>query len=421
MERKESMHFNKETPQIMWIDLNSAFATAEQQAHPSLRGKPLGVTNRISRECCVIAASYEAKDLGIKTGCRRSEAVQLYPKFILLETDPPKYHNVYKNLMRIMKDYSSNIQMKSIDEGIIDFHGTKQMRAGRSIQDIGLEIKQRVLEDIGNYTTINVGIGPNRFLAKTAAGLNKPDGLNVIDHTNIIDVYKKMDLQDLTGIADGFGSRLRASGVHTPMQFLETSEQTLQKVIFKSVNGSYWHKRLRGFEVDDRETNLGMVGRQWVIGNPNADEKYLRSCLHYLSETTGLKLRSKSVNARGVCVWLRYQDGHYFKERQMYKTAVHTDQDIWLRTSRLFEKRPPGALTTMGMFLYQLSNSNYSQLSLFDNQEKAESLSEAIDEINELYGTFTIHSTDTLEGKKHVKQKIPFGGTEYFDLLLKTA
>jgi len=413
--------FNKENPQIMWIDLNSAFAMAEQQARPSLRGKPLGVTNRISRECCVIAASYEAKSLGIKTGCRRSDAVALYPKFILLETDPPKYHNVYKKLMRIMKDYSINIEMKSIDEGIIDFHNTEKMHQGRSLKEIGHEIKQRVKEDIGSYTTINVGIGANRFLAKTAAGLNKPDGLDVIDTTNIIDVYKKLELQDLTGIADGFGSRLRAQRIDTPIKFLEATEQTLNKQIFKSVNGSYWHKRLRGYEVDNRETNLGMVGRQWVIGNPNADDSYLRSCLHFLSETTGIKLRSRSVRARGVCVWLGYQDGTGWKERKMYKTSVHSNQDIWLRASRLFEQRPKGAITTMGMYLYKLSSSNHSQLSLFDDQEKAENLTTAMDEINELYGSFTIHSVDTLEGKKHVKQKIPFGGTEYFNLLLKTA
>ena len=82
---------NREEPQIMHIDLNSAFASAEQQAWPSLRGRPMGVTNRLSKECCVIAASYEAKALGIKVGVRRTEALALCPDFIMLETDPSKY------------------------------------------------------------------------------------------------------------------------------------------------------------------------------------------------------------------------------------------------------------------------------------------------------------------------------------------
>ena len=114
---------NTEKAMVMHIDLNSAFATAEQQAHPSLRGKAMGVTNRLSKECCVIAASYEAKALGIKVGTRRSEAVAICPQFIMLETDPPKYHAVYQKLIKIMRSYSPNIKMKSIDEGIIDFHG----------------------------------------------------------------------------------------------------------------------------------------------------------------------------------------------------------------------------------------------------------------------------------------------------------
>ncbi len=115
---------NPEAPQIMHIDLNSAFATTEQQAHPSLRGRPMGVTNRISKYCCVIAASYEAKALGIKGGWRLDDALRVCPDFIILESDPPKYHYMYQQLARIMKTYSPNIKMKSIDEGIIDFHGT---------------------------------------------------------------------------------------------------------------------------------------------------------------------------------------------------------------------------------------------------------------------------------------------------------
>ena len=108
---------------IMHIDLNSAFATTEQQAHPHLRGKPMGVTNRLSKECCVIAASYEAKAIGIKVGMRRTEAMAICPSFVLLETDPPKYNAVYQKLIKIMRSYSPKIKMKSIDEGIIDFHG----------------------------------------------------------------------------------------------------------------------------------------------------------------------------------------------------------------------------------------------------------------------------------------------------------
>jgi DNA polymerase-4 len=269
---------NREEPKIMHIDLNSAFASAEQQAWPSLRGRPMGVTNRLSPECCVIAASYEAKALGIKVGVRRSEALALCPDFVMLETDPSKYTFMYKNLIRIMKDYSPNIKMKSIDEGIIDFHGMEPTRKGRSLEDIGYEIKKRMFKEVGNYMRINVGIGPNRFLAKMAAGWHKPDGLDTLDYHNLIGFYESIALEDITGISDGYGSRLRAHGINTPIQFLEANDELLRRRVFKSINGLHWYERLRGYEVDDYETHLGMVGRQWVVATPSNNDDYL--CWH---------------------------------------------------------------------------------------------------------------------------------------------
>ena len=281
---------NKEKPMVMHIDLNSAFATTEQQAHPSLRGRPIGVTNRISKECCVIAASYEAKALGIKVGTRLSEAKAICPEFIMLETDAPKYNRVYEKLVKIMKVYSPNIKMKSIDEGIIDFHGCEPTLNGRTLVDIGYEIKQRVKDDIGDWMKINVGIGPNRFLAKQAAGWHKPDGLDVIDHTNLIKYYQDIDMLDISGIAERYQARLNSFDIFTPMQFLAANEYKLKKQVFKSVVGTYWYQRLRGYEIDDFETNLGMIGRQWVVKDPSDKDDYLLPCLSYLCETTGMKL-----------------------------------------------------------------------------------------------------------------------------------
>lgn len=413
---------NKEDPKIMHIDLNSAFASAEQQAWPQLRGRPMGVTNRLSKECCVIAASYEAKALGIKVGVRKSEAMALCPDFIMLETDPSKYTHMYKSLIRIMKDYSPNIKMKSIDEGIIDFHGTAAMHRDRSLVDIGYEIKQRFKREVGSHMRINVGIGPNRFLAKTAAGLHKPDGLDMIDHKNLIDIYKGMELEDITGIAEGYGSRLRAHGIMTPLQFLEADENLLRRKVFKSINGLHWHQRLRGFEVDDYQTKLGMVGRQWVVRHATNDDELLRSCFHYLVQTTGMKLRYRNVEARGVCVWVSFSMGGGWSDKRMLKQPIYRDQDIWLHASRLFDRRPKHMrVQTMGIYLYQIEPSTSSQMNMFEDVAKADFITQAIDEINDMYGSFTVFMADTLPGTKTVKQKIPFGGTEYFDLLLKRA
>jgi DNA polymerase-4 len=416
------MHeINKEKPMVMHIDLNSAFATAEQQAHPSLRGKPMGVTNRLSKECCVIAASYEAKAIGIKVGMRRSEAVAICPKFILLETDPPKYNDVYQKLIKIMRSYSPKIKMKSIDEGIIDFHGLEPVLNGRSLEQIGYEIKQRVKDEIGDWMRINIGIGTNRFLAKQAAGWHKPDGLDTIDHTNLLAYYKQMKLTDLNGIAEKNEARLNAMGITSPLEFINASEMLLKKQVFRSITGTYWYQRLRGYEIDDNETQLGMVGRQWVVKDPSAKNSYLLPCLSFLCETTGMKLRYREVEARGICVWVSYQNGEFWQGKKMYKSTYYTNQEIYQRALEQFNRRPEGIVRTMGIYCYMLTPSQRSQLSMFDDIAKKDWLTKAVDEINDFYGTFTVYAGTSLEGKKIIKQKIPFGGTEYFELLLKTS
>jgi DNA polymerase-4 len=414
---------NSEAPQVMHIDLNSAFATTEQQAHRSLRGKPMGVTNRISKHCCVIAASYEAKDLGIRVGMRLDEARAICPTFVILETDPPKYHLAYQKLGTIMKSYSPNIAMKSIDEGIIDFHGTLEtVHRGRSLEAIGYEIKQRVKDDIGHWMRINIGIGPNRFLAKQAAGWHKPDGLDSLEARNLLAYYETIELSDLSGIASHYSARLNAANIFTPRQFLNASSDTLRRLVFHSSVGDDWYRRLRGHEIDANPTNFGNVGRQWVLAQPSADATYLLPCFQYLCETTGKKLRYQGRSARGIIVWCRFQTGDNWVQRKMFKSTFFTDSELYRRALYLFNQRPKHLIIqTMGVTCYQLTASDRNQTSLLETVNREDWLTTAVDDINDRYGTLKIFHANTLHGTKTVKQKIPFGGTRYFELLLKDA
>src|SRR5579863_3376446 len=304
-----------EQPQIMHIDLNSCFATVEQQARPLLRGRPVGVTNRKSKFSCVVAASYEAKTLGVKVGMRADEALRLAPDMVIVETDPPKYHYVYKKLVNIMKSYSPIVTMKSIDEGVIDFHDTREVINRRSLESIGHEIKQRLKDDVGCWMKCNVGIAPNRFLAKQAAGLHKPDGLDTIDHKNLRQTLGELKLTDLTGIAERNQARLNAAGINTPLEFLDSQSETLKRYVFHSVCGEDWYQRLRGSEVDDQIWATKTIGRQYVLEDLRIDNESINSRLSYLCETTGMKLRYKGLCARGILVYARYTSGDYWYER----------------------------------------------------------------------------------------------------------
>lgn len=417
-----AVSLNLEDPNIMHIDLNSCFATVEQQAHPSLRGRPMGVTNRLTSHATVIACSYEAKGMGVRVGTSYQEAKQLAPGFVMVETDPPKYHYVYQKLASIMKSYSPKIKMKSIDEGIIDFHGTRQHINNRSLEAIGFEIKQRLQTEVGSWMRCNIGIAPNHFLAKLAAGLHKPDGMDIIDHRNLRSIYRSLQLTDLPGIADHYAARLNANAIFTPLQFLEARPEVLHRQVFKSIVGQQWHSRLRGYEVDDVTTNMGMVGRQFVLDGQTHDEQKLLSRLHYLCQTTGMKLRYNNVDARGVAVWARYASGETFFVRKMHKTVFYTDQAIYERIMYLFNQRAKHMdVSAIGLYCYGLAPTNRQQLGLLDDVTMAEDLTQAMDEVNERFGNFTLTYANALEGKRVVKQKIPFGGTRYFSLLVSSA
>lgn len=413
---------NPEAPQILHIDLNSCFATVEQQARPLLRGRPLGVTNRLTKNACVVAASYEAKAQGVKVGMTFSQAKLLCPDLLMVETDPPKYHYVYKKLVKIMRSYSPNISMKSIDEGIIDFHGTRENINTRPLAVIGQEIKDRLRQEVGCWMKCNVGIAPNRFLAKTAASLHKPDGLDVITHKNLRQTLAGMELTDLTGIAERNQARLNSVGIYTPLQFLDAPSDMLSARVFRSVCGEDWYKRLRGWEVDNVEYSTKTIGRQFVMDDYNASDEKVRNRLAHLCESTGLKLRHKGFCARGINIYIQYKTGDAWHSRKAFKSTFYTTPEIFRRALLLFNQHPRhDHIVMLSVSCYLLEPTTSSQMSILEEVNKEAYLSEAIDEINDRYGNYTVTFANSLGADKQIKQKIPFGSTRYFELLCNRA
>lgn len=420
--------YNSETPLVMHIDLNSCFATVEQQARPMLRGRPVAIVNRRTEHTMVVTASYEAKARGVQLGVSLKEAKRLCPDLVGLESDPPKYRFVYHKLLDIMRDYSAHVTMKSIDEGVIDFHQATEAIKARGLEAIGYEIKQRLRDEIGCAMRCNVGIATNRFLAKTAASLHKPDGLDIITSENLRQTLGTLKLTDLTGIAKHNEHRLGSIGIYTPLEFLDTDSKTLHDMVFKSICGEQWHQRLRGWEVDDVSHDLKTAGRQYVLESRNLSYKQILQRLHHLCESTGQKIRSQGKVARGVMVWATtYGDepieksggwevrrgNRYWHSRQISTMPFFSDQAIYAQAEQLFRAAPPN-IRSIGVTTYEISDDNDPQLSLFgDEIARERQITNAVDEINDRYGRRVIHSADTLGTSMYVKQKIPFGSTRY--------
>ncbi|MFH1648871.1 MAG: DNA polymerase IV, partial [Patescibacteria group bacterium] len=200
MEKLTRLPFNPKPSTIMHVDINSCFATIEQQANPSLRGKPVAVAAFDSPSGCILASSIEAKKLGIKTGFRVKEGKLICPDLIVLEPDPPKYRDVHLKLRNLLRTYTENVIPKSIDEFVLNLEGYPAYKKG--MFSVGKEIKKRIKNEVGEWITVSVGVGPNRFLAKTASGLNRPDGLDEINENNHVEVFRSLKLTDLCGIAE---------------------------------------------------------------------------------------------------------------------------------------------------------------------------------------------------------------------------
>lgn len=248
MDYQIKLDFNRRPSSVMHIDLNSCFASIEQQANPLLRNKPIAVAAYDTPNGCILAASIEAKRLGIKVGLRVKEGRLLCPGLIVRSPDSDKYRAVHLALKKLLSEYTPKLTPKSIDEFVLDFSGTPAFQRGMFV--VGREIKDRIKSEIGDYLTVSIGLGPNRFLAKTASNLHKPDGLDEINKENFIKIYKSLGLMDLNGIDRQNTIRLNTVGIYTVMDFFN-ADIPLLHCAFKSILGYYWFLRLRGWEIDD--------------------------------------------------------------------------------------------------------------------------------------------------------------------------
>ncbi|CAN5427800.1 hypothetical protein BH10PAT3_BH10PAT3_4910 [soil metagenome] len=290
----------------MHIDLNSCFAIIEQQGNRLLRGRPVGVAAYDTPRGFVLAASYEAKRMGVKLGVNVREAREMCPGIIIMTPDPAKYREAHRRFKELMLEYTSDVVPKSIDEFVLDLSGSPVLRTGMEMEQIGLQIKDKIRERLGEAVTVNIGIGPNRFLAKYAAGFGKPDGMTTIDHTNLESTYEGMDLVDLPGINVRYRRRLQMYNINTPLDFLHAERRMLQKVVFQSIHGYHWYLRLRGYETDRYESKRSSIGHQYALPHKTWDRDELARLLLKLCEKVGRRLRSAGVSAGGIHLYLSF-------------------------------------------------------------------------------------------------------------------
>ena len=410
---------NAADPTTLVVDLNCAFASIEQQHNPDLRGRPLAIAAYATGAATIVSSSREARDLGIKTGMRVFEAKAIFPQVIVLEPNPPLYRAASDALLRILDRHGPDVLRLSIDEASIDLAGTPGLKK-LGPEGVGRSIKTALREEVGQYVTCSVGVSTSIWMAKQASNLDKRDGLQRIDHTNLVAAFERIELTDLSGIAAATATRLKRAGIATPVEFLHASIEKLGIAGMRPPLAESWRRRLRGFEVSNRESAARKsYSHSHVMARATASQRELEDLLMRLSDMVGRRVRSAGRRGSVVSIGIVYRpDTQRFSRQSKMPVPIATGDEIYQAARSLLAQRDPGQqVGTLGVGLSGLSAADTAQLDLFADPKtpRSERLEAAMDKIRDRFGEDAVQRSRLLGRAQVVRDRIAFGNTGHPD------
>lgn len=418
-EKKQSYNENRTTdllePMVLFIDMNSFFASCEQQVNYHLRGRPVGVCVYTGYNGCIISPSIEAKKRGIKTGMRLPEAMQLCPEFVPIEAHSKRYKDFHIKIMNVLRKYADNVVPKSIDEAVINLHGYKLIY--KDLVDLAKKIKLDIKTEVGDWLKCSIGIAPNAFLAKLASDIQKPDGLTVISPENIDAVLEKLKLQDLPGIAAGMEARLNKGGIFTPLQLRHTKPDTLERIC-KSVVGIHWHYRLNFKEIDLASTDTKGIS---AMRNVSSDQRKNTDTLVDILMSMCIKVEERMVKKELFCkkiyVTIKYTTGYRWDDDFKLGVPIQDGMEIFkiIKTRMakfIADNQCEPIINTnvrsIGVAISDLIDASLVQYTLFENNQKQDKLRKTIYEIKSKFGNDKLVKSAQLSESATARDVIAF-------------
>lgn len=419
-----SLHTQTEA-RVLFVDMNSFFASCEQQTNYWLRGRPVAVCVYTGKYGCVIAPSIEAKMYGIKLGVRLNDAMKLCPELVPLETNPDKYRTFHARIINILKRYSDDVIPRSIDEAVVDLSSYKNIYP--DVVEVARKIKRDIHDEVGDWLKCSIGIAPNAFLAKLASDIQKPDGLTVINPENIDSVLKKLELTDLPGIGKGMSNRLIKAGIYTPLDLRHSTPEKL-KAACKSIVGLHWYHRLHFQEVDmhTNEEYKNMSAMRMVSREQRRDVQSLQDILMMLCLTLEKRMMKKHLFCKRVSFFTRYEDGTAYEDKFHTSQPLQDGMDIFhilMERHKAFQQRNKLPLpvinnntTSLGVVISDFIHEDIIQLNIFDNSHlKANKLRKTVYELKDKYGLKSIKRASELSDDDMVDDVIGFGSIKDVD------
>jgi len=286
----------------LYLDMNSYFASCEQQDDPRLRGRPVIVVPVMSDHTCAIAASHEAKARGVKTGTRVAEAKDRIPGLIIREARPDRYVELHDRILVEVDRVMPVDRVCSIDEVACRLTGAQRHDA--AARALGHRIQRRILEHVGECLTASIGIAPSRLLAKTAADMEKPLGLTVLRADRLPGDLLNLKLDDFAGIGGSMLKRLHAANIESVRQLWETSPSRLRQIWGGVMGENFWYS-LHGVDPPDIETKRSSISHSHVLPAELRPLLHARSVARRLTAKCGSRLRRMGYKCTGLFLSLR--------------------------------------------------------------------------------------------------------------------
>lgn len=371
---------------ILHCDLDAFFASVEQRNHPELQGKPVIIGAPPNSRGVVSTCSYEARVFGVRSAMPSSQAYRLCPQAVFLPPDMKRYREASQQVFAILAEYTPVLEALSIDEAFLDLSGS-HMRFGSSME-IGTQIRCRVKSELG--LNISVGIGANKFLAKLATNLCKPDGIMEFTEDMVINQLPKLPVEHLWGIGAVSTRRLNRSGIYTVQDLLDAPRQLLQALLGSSTDAVL--DLARG--IDNRPVTpyeeVKSIGNEITFPQDISDGQVIEQVLLELAEKVAHRLRMAQRKCQTITVKMRTPDFQTFSRSITSPTAVDDQRSLFDTAWRLYrqsglEGKP---LRLIGLTASRLHDEKYEQPSLFDNPSKE--IDSIIDRLNQKYTQGTI-------------------------------